>query len=72
MYRYGGRFFISLNQKKKNAPDDAFWAFDPAAHAWWGPLLGWGPGIRPNPSESDPLPNPSESGIYFCRVKMPI
>jgi hypothetical protein len=22
----------------------------------------WGPGIRPNPSESDSLPNPSESG----------
>jgi len=25
-----------------------------------------------NPSESEPLPNPSESGIHFCRVKMPI
>ena len=32
----------------------------------------WGPQIRPNPSESDSLPNPSESGTRFCRVKMPI
>jgi len=32
------------------------------------------PGGRPGlkPSESDPLPNPSESGIHFCRFKMPI
>jgi hypothetical protein len=28
---------------------------------WVGDLHIWGPGIRPNPPESDPLPNPSES-----------
>ena len=39
---------------------------------WVGDFHIWGPGIRPNPSESDTLPNPSESGIHFCRVKMPI
>lgn len=30
VYRYGGCHFI----KQKTQPDDAFWAFDPAAHAW--------------------------------------
>ena len=38
---------------------------------WVGDFHIWGPGIRPNPSESDSLPNPSESGTHFCRVKMP-
>ena len=34
VYRYGGCYFISTNVKKKDQPDDSFWAFDPAAHAW--------------------------------------
>ena len=39
---------------------------------WVGDFHIWGPGIRPNPSESDSLPNPSESGTHFCRDEMPI
>jgi len=26
----------------------------------------------PNPPESDPRPNPSESGIHVCRIRTPI
>jgi hypothetical protein len=40
--------------------------------AWVGGIHIWGPGIRPNPSEFDPLPNPSETGIHLDRVEMPI
>ena len=39
---------------------------------WVGDLHILCPGIHPNPSESDPLSNPSESGIHICRAKMPI
>jgi len=39
---------------------------------WVADFHIWGPGIRPNPSESNclPKPNPSESGTHFCRVEM--
>ena len=39
---------------------------------WVGGFGFRGPGIHSNPPESDPRPNPSESGIHFCRVKMPV
>ena len=41
--------------------------------SWVGGFGFRGPGIHPNPPpESDPRPNPSESRIHFCQVKMPI
>ena len=43
-----------------------------ARESWVGDFHVWGLGIRPNPSKSDPRPNPSESGIHFCRAEMPI
>jgi hypothetical protein len=42
------------------------------ASNWVGGFQFRGPGIHLYPPESDPLPNPSESGIHFDRVKMPI
>jgi hypothetical protein len=39
---------------------------------WVGGFQFRGPGIRLNPPESDPRPNPCESGIHFCRVKWPM
>jgi hypothetical protein len=35
---------------------------------WVGDFHIWGPGIRPNPSESDSLSIPSESGTHIFRV----
>jgi len=39
---------------------------------WVADFHIWGLGIRPNSSESDSLPNPSESGTHFGRDEMPI
>ena len=43
-----------------------------SGESWVADFHIWGPGIRPNPSESDSLPNASESENHFSRVKMPI
>ena len=42
------------------------------SQGWDGDFDIWAPGIRPNPSESDSLPDASESGTHFCWVETPI
>ena len=55
----------------KGVPSEVVYRWGGRVAGWVGDFHIWGPGIRPNPSESDSLPNPSESGTHFSRVKCP-